>query len=136
MMRVLLDTHVLIWALENASGKLDRRLRWVIADETNAVYYSIASIWEVVIKHAIHPELIVSADELAHLAGVAGYGALPIHEKHVLALPSLTAGTEARGHKDPFDRVMLAQAKVDGLMLLTQDAKLLAYEEDCIYRIV
>ena len=134
-MRVLLDTHVLIWALEDSTDKLDSRLRSLIADETNIVYYSIASLWEVAIKHALHPNLIIGADELAQLTHEAGYVALPVHERHVLALPTLVSGDASVGHKDPFDRIILSQAKADGLMLLTQDAKLLGYKEDCIYRV-
>ena len=134
-MRVLLDTHVLIWALEDSTSKLERHLRSVVADETNVVYYSIASIWEAAIKHALHPDLIIDGEELARLAGDSGLVALPIHERHVLALPKLVAGDAAIGHKDPFNRIILSQAKADGLMLLTQDRRLLGYEEDCIFRI-
>ena len=134
-MRLLLDTHILIWALEGANERLDRRLSALVGDETNIVHYSVASIWEAAIKHALHPDLIVGADELAQLARDAGYTALPVHERHVFALPTLVESEKASGHKDPFDRIILAQAKADGLMLLTQDGKLLGYEEDCIYRV-
>ena len=133
MMRVLLDTHILIWALED-SERLDRRIRQLVLDDSNAVFYSVASIWEAAIKHALHPGLIIGADELSALGHEAGFFALPVHERHVIALKSLTPAGKAEGHKDPFDRIILSQAKADGLLLLTQDERLLAYREDCIYR--
>ena len=131
-MKLLLDTHLLLWALQDAP-QLSRRARMLISDPGNEILYSAASLWEVQIKHDAHPDrVIVDARGLARYCGLAGYRSLPIAERHVLQLPTLVRAEGAAPHKDPFDRIMICQAKADGLVLLTHDSLLGGYGEPCV----
>jgi len=117
-MRVLLDTHLLLWALGSPS-KLPAAARRLI-DDAN-VYVSAASIWEVSIKAALGK---LSADPREVLAAIepAGFLELPVtgtHAARVVALPAI--------HRDPFDRLLIAQALTEPMHLLTNDAALADY---------
>jgi PIN domain nuclease of toxin-antitoxin system len=118
--RILLDTHVLLWAL-SAPGKLSAHALQQI--EAAEVYVSAASIWEISIKVGLGK---LEADPAEVLAGVesAGFSLLPIlgeHAAKVVKLPAL--------HKDPFDRMLVAQALVEPLILVTNDEVLGGYGE-------
>lgn len=117
-MRVLLDTHLLLWALSSPS-KLSKRARQRI--ESGEVFASAASIWEISIKCALGK---LVADPAEVLAGIepAGFNHLPIvgeHAAEVVKLPAI--------HKDPFDRILVAQANVEPMVLLTDDEELAGY---------
>lgn len=117
-MQILLDTHLLLWAL-STPRKLSTRARQLI--EKSDVYVSAASIWEISIKAALG-KLAVRPEEV--LAGVepAGFTLLPVtgeHAAHVVDLPM--------HHRDPFDRLLVAQAQAEPLRLLSNDAILHAY---------
>jgi PIN domain nuclease of toxin-antitoxin system len=119
-MRVLLDTHLLLWAL-SSPAKLSKRARQRI--ETSDVYASAASIWEISIRGALGK---LEADPAEVLAGVepAGFNHLPIlgcHTAKVAELPPV--------HRDPFDRLLVAQARVEPMILLTTDHLLSGYGE-------
>lgn len=121
-MAYLIDTHVLLWSAQD-SPKLRPSTREVLADRSNEVLFSVASIWEIVIKVALdRPDLRVDPDRLREGALRAGYGELPIRGRHVLKVAGLPPI-----HKDPFDRILLAQAVAEGVTLLTADARLLGY---------
>ncbi|MQX37902.1 PIN domain-containing protein [Roseospira navarrensis] len=119
---LLLDTHVLLWA-GGTSRRLSSDTRQRFFDPANTLAFSIVSIWEIVIKAALgraHFQVIPEA----LLAGVraAGYREVPVNADHALmvgALPLL--------HRDPFDRLLLAQAMVEGATLITADEMLLRY---------
>jgi PIN domain nuclease of toxin-antitoxin system len=118
--RVLLDTHLLLWALSSPE-KLSKRARQRI--ESSDVFASAASIWEISIKSALGK---LDADPNEVLAGVepAGFDHLSIvggHAAKVAALPPI--------HKDPFDRLLVAQAKYEPMILLTDDDLLGGYGE-------
>lgn len=131
-MKLLLDTHILLWALQD-SPELPAQARLLIADEANAVFYSVASLWEVQIKHAAHPDLMqVDAGRLSELCKQGGYEPLSISEKAVLLLDALCCESGSPAHKDPFGRIMICQAKAAGMVFLTHDALLRAYGESCI----
>lgn len=119
-MKLLLDTHVLIWAvLEDAA--LPERFHAALSDPAAEVHVSAVSVWEVAIKRALG-KLAVAGD-LFDQAVAAGCVALPItwhHARAVEALPS--------HHADPFDRLLIAQARVEGLTLLTADRAFAAYD--------
>jgi PIN domain nuclease of toxin-antitoxin system len=111
-MRVLLDTHLLLWAL-SSPARLSKRARERI--ESSEVFVSAASIWEIGIKSAVGK---LDADPAEVFAGVepAGFCHLPIvgaHAVRVATLPPL--------HRDPFDRLLVAQARVEPMILLTND---------------
>ena len=118
MTTYLLDTHVLLWtALDSPS--LSVEARDVIADPGGDILFSVASIWEVVIKSSLgRPDFRVDAARLRERAINAGFGGLPIRSPHVLAvreLPSI--------HSDPIDRILLARARIEGFTFLTGDDK-------------
>ncbi len=122
MTTYLLDTHVLLWtALDSPSLGADTRS--IIGNADNEIIFSVANIWEIVIKNGLgRSDFRVDAARLRERALIAGFGELPIRAPHVLevrALPSI--------HSDPFDRILLAQARIEGATLLTGDQKVLAY---------
>ncbi len=122
-MRLLLETHVFLWALD-APGRLPSEARRSIEDPTNEVYVSAVVAWEIAIKFALGklelptvPEIFVP-DRMMRL----GFRALPIDVRHVLAVASLPPL-----QADPFDRLLVAQARVEALELVTVDPKITAY---------
>ena len=131
-MNLLLDSHVLIWTLTE-DERLCEKARQLILDPDNVIYYSTASIWEIAIKHANHPdEIEFSGKELSAFCREAGFLQLEIRDKHVYALETLVRSEDARPHKDPFDRILLAQAKAENMSFLTHDALILDYNEKCV----
>lgn len=121
-MKFLLDTHLLLWVAAD-SPRLPDALRALLNDTQNAFSFSAASIWEVVIKHGLGRSDFV-ADPLRLRRGLLNndYNELPITSEHALAIASLPPL-----HRDPFDRVLVAQARIEGIPLLTVDSTLAAY---------
>ena len=116
-MKLLLDTHAFIWMLE-AAEKLSERVIQAHNDSTNTLYLSVASLWEIQIKLAIGKlEMDVSLAQIVReqLQGHR-FQLLDIRAEHVLALEELP-----RHHGDPFDRLLIAQARVEGLPLVSID---------------
>ena len=131
-MNLLLDTHILIWAL-NEDPRLPDKAREFILDESNAVYYSSVSVWEIAIKHAKYPEEVeFTGRELSQFCQEAGYLPVEMREKHVFALETITRAEGAPPHHDPFDRMLIAQAKAENMSFITHDSMLPYYEEKCI----
>ena len=131
-MNLLLDTHLLIWAL-NEDPRLSDKAREMILDENNVIYYSSVSIWEVAIKHALHPENVeFTGKELAQYCQEAGFLPVEMRDRHVFALETITRPEDAPPHHDPFDRMLVAQAKSENMTFLTHDALIPYYEEKCI----
>lgn len=117
-MRLLLDTHALLWWL--ADEGLSAQARDAIADPANFVAVSAASAWEISIKKALGK--LVAPDDLEQQVKAGGFAALPISIAH-----AVTAGTLARHHEDPFDRVLIAQAFGEGLTIVTRDRRFKDY---------
>lgn len=131
-MRILLDTHIILWAL-TGDERLPQKAVSIISKRDNEIYYSTASIWEVTIKYLNHPEhMPVSGKQMSIWCQRAGYHMLPISDKHVYALDSLHRAKDAPRHKDPFDCIMLAQAKTEDMMFVTHDSLLPHYMEEFI----
>ena len=131
-MNLLLDTHILIWAL-NEDPRLPEKAREMILDADNVVYYSAVSVWEISIKHALHPENVgFSGRELTSYCQEAGFLSVEVKDRHVFALETLTRPENAPKHNDPFDRMLIAQAKAENMSFLTHDALLPYYDEKCI----
>lgn len=121
-MNLLLDTHILLWAAYEPA-RLSDTARRMLTDPNNTLHFSVASLWEVAIKSALgRPDFTVDAAELRLGLVANDYDELPIESAHVLRLPTLPPL-----HADPFDRILLAQAMAEGHVLLTADAKVLAY---------
>lgn len=97
------------------------------------VFYSVASSWEVAIEHATHPDkMLMGASEFIGYCAGSGFEPLPSFDRHVKTLETLKRQAGAAARNDPFDRIMLAQAKADGLMFLTGDARIAEYVEPCV----
>lgn len=131
-MNILLDTHILIWAL-TADEKLSEKAKDFIVNPDNIIYYSAASIWEISIKHTLHPDKIpFSGKDLSSFCTQAGYEPLDISDRHVFALETLKRSENVKPHHDPFDRIMISQAKAENMLFLTHDSLLPDYNEACI----
>lgn len=121
-MSLLLDTHVLLWAAA-ASERLPQGARDRIADPAARIVFSAASLWEIAIKSGLgRADFRVDAGEMRGALLVAGYEEMPVsgvHALEVARLPPL--------HRDPFDRMLVAQARTEALTLLTADAAVAAY---------
>lgn len=129
-MRVLLDTHVALWAITD-DGRLPTNARTLIADARNEVVVSAASVWEITIKHALarglSADMPVSGPDVLRYFRASGYTLLPITADHAAAVAGLPAL-----HRDPFDRMLVAQALHEPLRLLTHDRSLSAYSDAII----
>ncbi|MBU6372918.1 MAG: type II toxin-antitoxin system VapC family toxin [Alphaproteobacteria bacterium] len=124
-MNLLLDTHIAIWALED-NPRLSPAARALILDPSATVHVSVASLWEIAIKHALpqgRRAMPVSASTAEAALRASGYAVLPITSAHVLATEGLP-----RLHEDPFDRLLVAVARAEPLRLVTHDARLADYD--------
>lgn len=129
MTSYLVDTHILLW-LFNDDARLSPKARNIVLNASNEMYYSIISVWEVALKHMKHPEeMNTSGAQFLHYCEQAGFKKLPVDERHVLALENLTRQDGSPPHKDPFDKIMLAQAKVDSMLFMTHDRQFAYYNE-------
>ena len=118
-MRLLLDTHVLLWWLLNPES-LTERARDAIADPANGVLISAASAWEVAIKRSLGR--LEAPDDLERQIEATRFEPLSITLAH-----ALRAGSLPRHHNDPFDRMLVAQSMVEGLTIVTRDPRLSPY---------
>ena len=134
-MRILLDTHIALWAIADTAKLSDEVIR-MLEKESNEVFYSVASIWEVAIKHKNKPEnMPISEEEFATLCENTGFTQLPIAADHIFQIKTLVRSEDAPKHNDPFDRMLLAQAKYEDLKLLTHDSQFSYYGEDFVMSI-
>ena len=121
-MRLLLDTHLILWSISQ-SERLSERARALMGDRENALVFSVASLWEIAIKSSAR-----RADFEAEPASIRrelldhGYAELPIAGEHAVAVAGLPPI-----HGDPFDRMLVAQAMVEGITLLTTDPLVARY---------
>lgn len=119
-MRFLLDTHAFLWAL-SSPARLPSRTASAIRDPSNPVYVSAASVWEIAIKAALG-KLTADVDDIVRSVEEVGFEELAVtlnHARRVFALPL--------HHRDPFDRMLVAQAFEEGLTIVTRDASFAAY---------
>ena len=121
-MNILLDTHVLLWAA-SGSRRLPIDARALLEDPENELVFSAASLWEVAIKRGLRQEEF-SADPRLLRRGLLenGYVELPVTGTHAAAVDLLPPI-----HKDPFDRILIAQAQIEGLALVTADEVVARY---------
>jgi len=120
MMRLLLDTHILLWWVM-ADRRLSKPLANILASPENDVAVSAASIWEIAIKRSLG-RIDVDLDELLSSMNADGFTELPMRFAHALRLESLP-----RHHDDPFDRILIAQSIAEGRRLVTTDDAILGY---------
>ena len=134
-MKLLLDTHIALWAISD-SKRLSGEVRALLENEENAVYYSMASVWEMAIKRKIHPEQMPMDEEVfVSLCEESGFERLDIRLPHIFAVKGLTRQETAPRHNDPFDRLLLAQAKSEGFRFVTHDSLITGYNEPCVMAI-
>ncbi len=119
MRRLLLDTHTLLWWLAG-DPQLGAKAQSVIADPHNEVFVSAASTWEIAIKQSLGK--LTAPKGLASVVEEEGFSSLPISLFH-----GEQAGYLPEHHKDPFDRMLIAQAQAEGLEIVTSDEKFQAY---------
>lgn len=121
-MKLLLDTHLLLWAA-GAPERLSPDATQLLCDSANKLHFSAASIWEVVIKSTIgRSDFRVAPSQLRDSLVQSDYSEIPIQSNHALSvgqLPNL--------HRDPFDRILVAQAMTEKAILLTTDNKVAKY---------
>lgn len=119
-MRLLLDTHILLWWLAD-DATLSPQLRSVIEDPASEVFVSAATAWEIAIKRAIG-KLDFPMERLSESLAESGFTPLAIQVPH-----AILAGALPRHHADPFDRMLVAQARHEGLTIVTVDPQIRNY---------
>jgi PIN domain nuclease of toxin-antitoxin system len=121
---LLLDTHVALWAITD-SPKLSARARDLIGEQKAQIWVSAASVWEIAIKHALgRGDMPVSGQQALRYFRESGYQLLAVEAEHAVAVENLPAH-----HQDPFDRILVAQALVEPMRLLTHDAAVARYSD-------
>ena len=122
MSRLLVDTHVLLWWLRD-DQRLSEWTRAAIADPRTEPLVSAASVWEIAIKRSLGK--LEAPDDLLERIPEQGFGWLPVDAQHAWKVRALPLH-----HRDPFDRVLVAQALVEGLPVVTADARFGRYDVD------
>lgn len=126
-MNLLLDTHVALWAITD-SPKLSQKARELIQSQRTTVWISAASVWEIAIKHALgRGEMPVSSQDAVRYFRESGYRFLAVEAEHAVAVGDLAAH-----HHDPFDRILVAQALVEPMRLMTHDPMVALYSDSII----
>ena len=123
-MKLLLDTQLILWAAKD-SDRLSSEARKMISDPQNELLFSPINIWEITIKNALErPDFKANPRLIRRAMLDNGYLELPLMSEH-----AITVDTLPPVHKDPFDRILIAQAKAEGILLLTADTLLGQYGE-------
>ena len=126
-MNLLLDTHVALWAITD-SPKLPPKASELIQATTTTVWVSTANIWEIAIKRALgRGDMPVSSQDAVRFFRQSGYRFLNIEPEHAMAVEELPAH-----HQDPFDRILVAQALVEPMRLMTHDPLVALYSDTII----
>jgi PIN domain nuclease of toxin-antitoxin system len=122
--RLLVDTHVWLW-LQAEPGRIDEGMLDLLADAGNDVLLSAASAWEIAIKYTVGrlPLPEPPAGYVPSRMGVSGTAGLPVTHEHALGVADLPPH-----HRDPFDRLLVAQARLEGLEIMTADHAFAAYD--------
>ena len=132
-MKLLLDTHMIIWALTNDS-RLPYAAREMIGSPDNIVFFSTASLWEIAVKNQKNPEKCpYNEKEITQYCLESGFEPMTILPSHILAIRGLKVRPGRQlSNLDPFDRLLAAQAKAEGCRFITHDKNLENYDEKCI----
>jgi PIN domain nuclease of toxin-antitoxin system len=126
-LNLLLDTHVALWAITD-SPKLPKKAREMIESPRTSIWISAATVWEIAIKHSLgRGDMPVSSQDALRYFQESGYRFLPIEPEHAAAVEDLAAH-----HADPFDRILVAQAIVEPLRLMTHDPIVARYSDTVI----
>lgn len=126
-MNLLLDTHIALWAITD-SEKLSQKARELLESPKTTVWISAASVWKISIKHALgRGQMPVSGTDAARYFQESGYHFLSVEVEHATAVEGLPAH-----HHDPFDRILVAQALVEPMRLMTHDPMVALYSDTII----
>jgi PIN domain nuclease of toxin-antitoxin system len=124
---LLLDTHVALWAIAD-SPKLPKKARELIQSPKSSVWISAVTIWEIAIKYKLgRGDMPISSQDALRYFRDAGYVFLPVEPEHAVAVEDLPAH-----HADPFDRLLVAQALIEPMRLITHDATVAQYSDTII----
>ena len=132
-MKILLDTHILVW-FHSRDSELSEKAWKIILDSENEIFYSSINVWETQIKYLKHKDEINSSGaELNELSRRAGLKCLLLKPEHCIELKTLAYSESApHPHNDPFDRILICQAKSEQMLLMTHDSLIPYYNEPCI----
>lgn len=124
-MNVLLDTHVALWALVD-SPRLSQRAKETICSADVTIWISAVTVWEIAIKHGLgRGDMPIDGEQAIAWFRLAGYRFLPVEPEHAAAVARLPAH-----HQDPFDRLLVAQALLEPMRLMSLDPQVLRYSEN------
>lgn len=126
-MKYLLDTHVILWYLIG-DKRVPKKIRDIVNDDNNQIFYSIVSPWEVEIKHQKRDSFTLTAKQLDFLCYQNFMNNLPIKLSHVYKLEDLNRIEGSKKHEDPFDRILLAQSLDENMIFITHDKNLAGYQ--------
>jgi len=127
-MNLLLDTHIALWAIAD-SPRLPGKARELIATPRNTVWVSTASLWEITIKHSLgRGDMPVSGHAALDYFQQSGYRLLAVEPEHAVAVGELP-----QHHADPFDRLLVAQARLEPMRLLTHDTLVARYGDTVMW---
>lgn len=132
-MDILLDTRILVWLL-TGDQKLPAKVTELTESRANTTFFSSVSMWEIAIKRIVHPDKItgIPVEKLMIMSEDARLNELCLKTQHTYFLETLTRPDDAPPHKDPFDRILISQAKSERMTFITHDDRLTAYNEPCI----
>lgn len=134
-MKILLDTHILVWYFED-NAKLSQEARNLIEDDYNEIYYSLISVLEIEIKHTTHPDrLSLDGEKFISYCQKLGFIQAPLGVEHVLEIKNLIRKENTPPHRDPFDRLMLCQAIVEDMKFMTHDKRIAEYVTNAVCKI-
>lgn len=128
-MNILIDTHLVVWSLFGDS-RLSNQAKEMILDPANVLYYSVVTTWEILLKHSDDPKnMLVTVPIFLDGCKQAGFIPVNLTNKHIAAVKTLSLPENAPRHKDPFDKLLLSQAKCENMLFLTHDSRLSFYDE-------
>lgn len=132
-MKILLDTHMILWIFAE-DPRLTKNAQFMICDRNNTIFCSVVSTWEVLLKRRQSPEhFSLEVDDFLLYCRKTGFLPLVLSDKHVSAAAAISKPDNTPRHNDPFDKLLIAQAKTENLIFLTHDKNLIFYNEPCVY---
>ena len=131
-MKILMDTHIALWSITDSS-RLTDEMKSMLEDSDNSIYYSIVSVWEIAIKHKLHPkQMEISEEQFESLCQKAGFNKLGLSSGHIYNVKTLIWNDNGKEHMDPFDRILLSQAIVENMKFMTSDGKISLFKQNCV----
>jgi PIN domain nuclease of toxin-antitoxin system len=127
--KYLLDTHIFLWGVA-APAKLDKQVAGLLSSQSSELYLSSATSWEIAIKFALGSLRLLKTPSEFVPAGIQALALRPLEITHI---HSLEAGALPRHHSDPFDRMLVAQARSEEMVLLTADAAFKKYDVEILF---